>query len=91
MPEFMHIRYDIVSDIKPGGAFLLNCAWDLQGLEENLPAAVKRQIAEKKIRFYTLDATGIAQKMGLNSRIDRKKSVRRSTEHCHALCRERRR
>ena len=63
-------RYDIVSDVKPGGAFLLNCAWDLQGLEENLPASVKRQIADKKIRFYTLDATGIAQKMGLGGRIN---------------------
>ena len=63
-------RYDIVSDVKPGGAFLLNCAWDPQGLEDNLPASVKRQIAEKKIRFYTLDATGIAQEMGMGGRIN---------------------
>ena len=55
-------KYDMVSDIKPGGTFLLDCAWDAQGLEENLPAKVKKYIAENNIKFYTIDATTIATK-----------------------------
>ena len=48
--------------------FLLNCGWDAEGLEKNLPAAMKRALAEKKARFYTIDAIKIARELGLGSR-----------------------
>ncbi len=62
-------KYDMVSDIKPGGTFLLDCAWDAQGLEENLPANVKKYIAENDIKFYTIDATTIATKKIGNAKV----------------------
>ena len=31
-------KYDIVSEVKPGGTFLLNCPWDAAELEKHLPA-----------------------------------------------------
>ncbi|MBR6681418.1 MAG: 2-oxoacid:acceptor oxidoreductase family protein, partial [Clostridia bacterium] len=55
-------KYDMVSDIKPGGTFLLDCAWDAAGLEEHLPAKVKAYIANNGIKFYTIDATTLATK-----------------------------
>lgn len=61
-------KYDIVSEIKPGGTFLLNCGWGPEELETRLPASARRQIATRGIRFYTIDATKIAQELGLGSR-----------------------
>ena len=60
-------KYDIVSEVKPGGTFLLNCPWDAAELEKHLPAKAKREIAEKNINMYTIDATKIAADLGLGS------------------------
>ncbi|MBQ2747342.1 MAG: pyruvate:ferredoxin (flavodoxin) oxidoreductase [Firmicutes bacterium] len=62
-------QYDIIGDIKEGGTFLLNCEWDtIEKLEAELPAAVKRALVEKKVNFYTIDATKIAVDLGLGNR-----------------------
>ena len=61
-------KYDMVSDVKPGGIFLLNCAWDAEELDKHLPAATKRAIAKNGIKFYTIDATHIAKNLGLGNR-----------------------
>ena len=66
-PSYVH-KYDMVKNLKEGGVFLLNCAWDAEGLEKNLPAAMKRALAEKKAKFYTIDAIRIARELGLGSR-----------------------
>ncbi len=61
-------KFDIVQDIKPGGTFLLNCSWDLAELEEHLPAAAKRYLAQNNIRMYTCDATHKAIELGMGNR-----------------------
>jgi len=61
-------KYDIICDVKPGGVFLFNCGWDVQELEYRLPGHVKRELKEKNIRFYIIDATRIAREIGLGSR-----------------------
>ncbi len=66
-PSYIH-KYDMVKNLKEGGTFLLNCAWDDEALEKNLPASMKRALAEKKAKFYTIDAIAIARKLGLGSR-----------------------
>ena len=63
-------KYDMVSELKPGGVFLLNCPWNVADLETHLPANVKRLIADRKIRLFTIDATAIANDIGLGSRIN---------------------
>ena len=65
-------QYDIVEELKEGGSFLLNCTWgadtsENSALSKNLPAAVKRQLAEKNIRLYVINATAIAERLGLGS------------------------
>lgn len=63
-------KYDIVQDLKPGGSFLLNCPWSLNELETELPANVKKYIAENKISFYTINATKIGKEIGLGGKIN---------------------
>ena len=59
-------KYDMVQELVDGGTFLLNCAWDMEGLEEHLPGQVKAFIANHNIQFYTIDGVkiGIATGMG---------------------------
>ncbi|MEA4893803.1 MAG: pyruvate:ferredoxin (flavodoxin) oxidoreductase [Oscillospiraceae bacterium] len=66
-PSYLN-KYEIVRDIKPNGVFLLNCPWDEKQLETHIPAAMKRELASKHIKFYTIDATGIAREIGLANR-----------------------
>ena len=63
-------RYDMISEIKPGGTFLLNCSWDKKEIEEHMPAADKRYIAENNINFYTIDGVETAREIGLGGRIN---------------------
>ncbi len=63
-------QYDMVSDIKPGGVFLLNCGWNAEELETHLPGQVKRYIAENNIQFYTIDGVKIGKEIGLGTRIN---------------------
>ncbi len=61
-------KYDMLKNVKEGGIFLLNCSWSEEELAKHLPAKMKRDLANKKIRFYTIDATAIARQIGLGNR-----------------------
>ncbi len=63
-------NYDLLKGIKPGGIFVLNCPWEGQELEQNLPVKLKRTLARKNVRFYTIDALKIAGELGLGNRIN---------------------
>jgi len=63
-------QYDVLTGLKPGGKFLLNCLWKPEELEENLPASIKRYLADNEIEFYILNAVGIAQEVGMGGRIN---------------------
>lgn len=62
--------YDILSDLKTGGTFVLNCRWSDAELDQNLPGSWKRMLAAKKAKFYTIDALQIARETGLGHRIN---------------------
>ncbi|MBE6618365.1 MAG: pyruvate:ferredoxin (flavodoxin) oxidoreductase [Ruminococcaceae bacterium] len=57
-------KYDMISDVKPGGRFLLDCPWSAEELDAHLPASVKTYIAKNNIEFYTINATKIAIDLG---------------------------
>jgi pyruvate-ferredoxin/flavodoxin oxidoreductase len=63
-------QYDLLKGLKEGGNFVLNCMWTGDEVEANLPASMKRYLYEKKINFYTIDATSIAEEIGLGNRIN---------------------
>ena len=69
-PSFVN-KYDILEGIKEGGVFLLNSPWTtLEEMEKMLPDHIKRTIAQKKLKFYNIDAVKIAQEVGLGGRIN---------------------
>lgn len=59
--------YNIAGEIKQGGTFLLNCDWQTEEVETHLSNAVKRQLAEKQVHMYIIDAAKIASSIGLGS------------------------
>ena len=56
--------YDMLSSLKEGGTFLLNCKWTDAELEKELPVSMKRALAKKHIKMYAIDALATAQKAG---------------------------
>ena len=63
-------KYNMVQELVDGGTFLLNCSWDMEGLEEHLPGQVKSYIANHNIKFYTIDGIKIGKEIGLGGRIN---------------------
>ena len=63
-------KYDLLAGLKKGGTFLLNTIWTDEELDKELPASMKRYIAEKEINFYTVNAVKIAQGLGLGGRFN---------------------
>ena len=62
--------YDMAKSLKKNGTFLLNCSWNIDELNEHLPAKMKNDLAKKNINFYTVDAQSIATEIGLGTRIN---------------------
>ena len=60
-------RYDMVQELKHGGAFLLNCSKPESELEAWLPNDVKIELARRHASFYVIDASSIAIRLGLGS------------------------
>lgn len=63
-------KYNMVQELVDGGTFLLNCPWDMEGLEKHLPGQVKAFIANHNIKFYTIDGIKIGKEIGLGGRIN---------------------
>ncbi len=57
-------KYDMISDVKPGGTFLLDCQWSDAELDAHLPNSVKSYIANNNVKFYTINATKLAIDLG---------------------------
>ena len=63
-------KYNLLEGIKENGTFVLNCPWTLKEMEDHLPNSLKKIIAEKNLKFYTIDAVQIAEEVGLGGRIN---------------------
>ena len=63
-PSYVN-KYNMVQELVDGGTFLLNCAWDMEGLEKHLPGQVKAFIANHNIKFYTIDGVKIGIETGM--------------------------
>ena len=64
---YLHM-YDVLRGLRQNGTFLLNTIWEGEELAKNLPNNVKRYFAEKNITVYYINATKIAQEIGLGNR-----------------------
>ncbi len=63
-------KYNMVQELVDGGTFLLNCPWDMEGIEKHLPGQVKKFIADHGIKFYVIDGIKIGKEIGLGGRIN---------------------
>jgi len=63
-------KYNLLTGIKKGGKFLLNCIWSEKELEQHLPASLKKAIANNDVEFYTINAVQIANELGLSGKIN---------------------
>jgi pyruvate-ferredoxin/flavodoxin oxidoreductase len=68
-PAYVHL-YDVLEGIKEGGVFVLNSHWSAEDMDKELPASLRREIAAKKLKFYTVDAVKVASEVGLGGRIN---------------------
>ena len=63
--------YDLLGRLRHGGTFVLNCPWQtLEELDRHLPASLKRDIAAKEAKLWTVDASALAEKLGLGARVN---------------------
>ncbi len=74
-PDFVacHVQaylrlYDVTKGLKKNGTFLLNTVWTPEEVQQHLPADVKRYLAKNNITLYIINATNIAQEIGLGQR-----------------------
>ena len=63
-PSYVN-KYNMVQELVDGGTFLLNCPWDMEGLEKHLPGQVKAFIANHGIKLYTIDGVKIGIETGM--------------------------
>ena len=62
--------YDMVFSLKDGGTFLLNSQWEPKDMDKHLPARMKQLLAQKKAKFYTINAIELAAQVGMGGRIN---------------------
>ncbi|MCL5103356.1 MAG: pyruvate:ferredoxin (flavodoxin) oxidoreductase [Armatimonadetes bacterium] len=68
-PSFIE-KYDMLKDIEQGGTFLLTTQHGPDEVWDTLPQEVQKQIIDKNVKFYVIDAISIGQKIGLGARIN---------------------
>ncbi|HAN17182.1 MAG: pyruvate:ferredoxin (flavodoxin) oxidoreductase [Bacteroidetes bacterium GWC2_33_15] len=61
-------KYEMLRGIKKGGTFLLNSIWDAEETKNRFPDSMKKILAEKEIKCYIINATKIAEEIGLGNR-----------------------
>ena len=67
VPAYLE-KYDMLKGLKDGGTFLLNSIWDAEETKKRLPDHMKKYLAEHNISFYIINATVIAEELGLGNR-----------------------
>ncbi|MDD4150680.1 MAG: pyruvate:ferredoxin (flavodoxin) oxidoreductase, partial [Bacteroidales bacterium] len=69
VPKYVEM-YDVLEGIKPNGSFLLNSILSVEETKKQLPDHMKKTLAQKNINFYIINATEIAEGIGLGNRIN---------------------
>ncbi len=66
--QFYLEKYDIITELKKGGTFLLNCSWTVEELAQRIPSHIRKYMQENEINFYIIHANKISQELGLGNR-----------------------
>jgi pyruvate-ferredoxin/flavodoxin oxidoreductase len=63
-------RFDLLKYAQPGATFLLNSIHGQEEIWDKLPQEVQKDIIEKKLKFYTINAYDVAEKTGMGNRVN---------------------
>lgn len=63
-------RFDVLENARPGGTFLLNAPYPADEVWDRLPTIIQREIVERQLRFFTIDAATLATELGMAGRIN---------------------
>ncbi|NTW32734.1 MAG: pyruvate:ferredoxin (flavodoxin) oxidoreductase, partial [Bacteroidetes bacterium] len=66
VPSYLE-KYDMLKGLKKGGSFLFNSIWDVEETKKMLPDHIKKYLAENEIKFYVINATSIAEEIGMGN------------------------
>jgi pyruvate-ferredoxin/flavodoxin oxidoreductase len=64
-------KFDMLASAIPGGTFLLNSPYGPDQVWEQLSAETQHHLLDKGLKFYVIDATGLARRSGMAGRINR--------------------
>jgi pyruvate-ferredoxin/flavodoxin oxidoreductase len=67
VPSYLD-KYDLLKGLKQGGIFLFNSIWDVEETKKRLPDHMKKYMADNDIQFYIINATMIAEEIGMGNR-----------------------
>ncbi|MEI6347612.1 MAG: pyruvate:ferredoxin (flavodoxin) oxidoreductase [Bacteroidota bacterium] len=67
VPSYLD-KYDMLKGLKKGGIFLLNSIWSIEDTIAHLPNSTKKYLADNNISMYIINATAIAEELGLGNR-----------------------
>lgn len=67
VPSYLE-KYDCLRGLKDGGTFLYNSIWDAEETKKRLPDNVKQYLAAHNISMYIINATEVAERIGLGNR-----------------------
>jgi pyruvate-ferredoxin/flavodoxin oxidoreductase len=67
VPSYLE-KYDMLKGLKKGGSFLLNSIWDIEETKRRIPDKMKKYLADNEIKLYIINATFIAEEIGLGTR-----------------------
>ncbi len=68
VPSYIDKYDNMLKGLKKNGIFLLNSLWDAEETKKRIPVSMKKYMAENKINFYIINATAIAEEIGLGNR-----------------------
>ena len=63
-------KLDVLERARPGATILINSPYDAASVWDHLPRPVQQHIVEKGLRLFVIDASGVAQRLGLGPRVN---------------------
>ena len=83
--QVIAFKYDMLSCLKTGRTFLLNTTFSAEELQDHLPNRMLAQLAKKNAKFYIIDATKIAQEIGMERRTGTAESLKPNLHDFNAI------
>jgi pyruvate-ferredoxin/flavodoxin oxidoreductase len=68
-PAFLN-TYNMLANLEPNGTFLLTTSYDKDTIWDSLPSLVQKQMIDKNVKFFIIDAVKLGLALGLGAHIN---------------------